>query len=82
MGVCDAQSLWSAFEARFGDSDEAVLFLEDFHYEPCGLLEPNGDAGAALVYVATGSDGGGPVYELLADGKRVGVELSFGDHEE
>jgi hypothetical protein len=79
IGVGDAQELWKAFQARFGeDSDAPVLFLEDFDYQRCGVLKPGGDAGAALVYVNSGfGDGGYPVIELLAGDERVGVELPF-----
>jgi hypothetical protein len=78
IGVCDGAELWKAFQDRFGDDEDSpVEFLEDFPFEPCGYLRPNGDQGAALIYIGTGSDGGGPVFELLKQGERVGVEIPF-----
>ena len=78
LGVADARELAAAFQARFDDDeDEPVTFLEDFDFDYCGLVQPAGDNGAALIYVATGSDGGVPVHELVSGGRRVGIEVPF-----
>ena len=81
IGVCDARELLAAFRSRFGDDmnmNAAAQFLEDFDYQRCGVLQPDENVEASLVYVHSGfGDGGGPVYELVADGRRVGVEVPF-----
>jgi hypothetical protein len=76
IGVCDAVAMLAAYQAKFADRNSGALFLEDYDFERAGTLRI--DDGPSLVYVQSGfGDGAGPVYELLANSRRVGVELEF-----
>lgn len=79
IGVCDAREALAAFTSRFGgDANAAAAFLEEVDYQRVGVIDPAGNGAALIVYVNSGfGDGVGPVYELLDEGRRVGVEFEF-----
>jgi hypothetical protein len=79
IGVCDARAARSAFEAKFGDDEDAApRFLAEFSYRRVGILRPNDPTDAGIVYANSGfGDGVGPAYELRKGADRVGVEFVF-----
>ncbi|NBV25410.1 MAG: hypothetical protein EBS05_26285 [Proteobacteria bacterium] len=75
IGICDIK----AFEAACGpDSGEEVQeAIESQTGTGFGIVTIEKFPGAVMPFVPTGSDGSGPVFALISDGKCVGIELSF-----
>ena len=81
IGVCDIE----AFDEACGEDagDEVQEAIESQTGDGYGIIKLEKFPGAVMAFVPTGSDGGGPVFELLsASGKCVGMELPFTDDEE
>jgi hypothetical protein len=75
IGVCDIK----AFNAAFAeDGDDAVQEAIAAHTDKgFGIVQVKRRPGAIMPFVPTGSDGSGPVFALMASGKRVGFQLAF-----
>jgi hypothetical protein len=72
IAVCDLKH-FDAVTAHL-DGDEIQEAIEAQFEVTGGVIKLEG---AEMAYVPTGSDGTGPVYELLSGGKRVGIVLPF-----
>lgn len=76
MAVADQKALKQAFEVACGNEYESCIELvEEATSQVPGVLRPDPSGEGALAFVPNGSDGSGPVMELLSEGDRVGVEL-------
>ena len=75
IGICDIK----AFDAACGsDSGEEVQeAIESQTGNGFGTITIEKFPGAVMPFVPTGSDGNGPVFALVSDGKCVGIELPF-----
>jgi hypothetical protein len=75
IAVCDIRAL----DAAIGDaSDEAQEQIENQLKEDYGIIDIHVDANVTMPFVASGfGDGTGPVFEVLSDGERIGMELEF-----
>jgi hypothetical protein len=75
IAVCDLRGLLSAIA---GQEHPFQRELEKQLRGQCGLLTSKVAPGVALPFVQSGfGDGTGPVYALQAEGRRVGIELTF-----
>lgn len=79
IGTADFVDLKRGYEVTFGDDyDKARDFLDRCADCRLGVLVPSGKNGLRVPFLVSGlGDGMGPVFELLSDRMRVGVELEF-----
>jgi hypothetical protein len=80
IGVCDIR----AFDKACGsDSGEVVqAAIESETEDGFGIIDLEEFPGAVMPFVPTGSDGTGPVFGLMSQGKCVGIELPFTGEDE
>lgn len=81
IGVCDISAFEEAYLEDGGAEkvQDAIDALGDAFF---GVLQVPEYSNAVMPFVPTGSDGNGPVYALMSDGKRIGIELTFMDDED
>lgn len=79
LGVCDPELIIQAFAAAFANDEDQILdSLKSAFDDSCGVYRPNAKAEGCVVYVPSGyGDGGGPVLELRAGRRAVGLETEF-----
>ena len=79
MGVCDPKLIVEAFAVAFQNDEEQILnSLEGGFDDHCGVYRPKAKSDGCVVYVPSGfGDGSGPVRELRAGRRRVGIETEF-----
>jgi hypothetical protein len=79
IGVCDIGALDAALAQDSPDAvDEAIHAQVKKGF---GIVKVTGRPGAVMPCVPTGSDGSGPVYVLMAGGRRIGFQLAFIDED-
>lgn len=75
LAVADQNALKRAFETVCANEYEACQGLvQEATSRPPGVLRPDPTADGLMAFVPSGSDGSGPVLELLSGGSRVGIE--------
>ena len=76
MAVTDQSELKAAFVAACDNEyEECIDLIEQETSAPVGVVQPDPDSNGMLAFVSNGTDGGGPVLELLSDNRRVGIEF-------
>jgi hypothetical protein len=78
IGVCDIAPFEKAYKVD-GGAEAVQDAIDALDGESFGILKVPAFADATMAFVPTGSDGTGPVFALMSDGKRVGIELAFMD---
>lgn len=84
LGIADIGALKAALAAACGeDEDVAFDLLEEGVDADIGVFEPQPGHAGRLIYLPSGfGDGGGPVWELVSSGARIGIEHEMIDASE
>jgi len=75
IGVCDIAPFEDAYQKGAANLvQEAIASQTDDEF---GILTVSGHPDLIMPFVPTGSDGTGPVYGLVSEGRVIGIELDF-----
>ena len=79
IGVCDPKLLLAAFATAFDNNEDQIFnSLASGFDDCCGVYRPKVGTAGCVVYVPSGfGDGGGPVVELRAGRRTVGLTTNF-----
>jgi len=81
IGVCEIDAFEAAYKKE-GGADHVQEAIDSLMGGDVGILKVPNFPDAIMPYVPTGSDGGGPVFAVMSNGKRVGIELPFMDEDD